>query len=267
MTKTKLGLHRHTVRIWQAVISAAIFLIPTNVLANPPGSGWQLKFSDEFNGSSLDTSKWSTCYRWASNDSCTNGASEDLQWYQPDEILVGNGILRLRAQKREKNGYGYTSGMISSHDKFSFQYGYAEIRAKMPSGRGFWSTFWLVPQANTWPPEIDIIEHLGHEPSRTHMSLHYRANGRTASSSSNWAGPDFSAEYHTFAVQWNSSQVIWYVDGVERKRYETDANVPAQPMHILATFALGAAWSNTPPDNSTPLPGYFDIDYIKVWQR
>lgn len=267
--KLNFSLHKHTKRILQSVIGLAVLLSPTCALADPPsGNSWVQTFSDDFNGTKLDTKKWGTCYWWSDNG-CTNGGSGDVNWYQNDEISVDNGTLHLRAQKRKMNGYDYTSGMISSHDRYGFQYGYVEMRAKLPKGKGFWSTFWLIPSArNVWPPEIDIVEYLGATPKTDHMTLHYGKDGNSHKSSSSWwTGPDLSLDYHTYGLLWEPDKLVWYVDGVERKVYTDKANIPAMPMQILATFALGAAWTNTPPDATTPFPSNFDIDYIKVWRH
>lgn len=265
--KRNFSLRKCALKVFQAAAGMAVLLSPATVLANPPGTGWTQTFSDDFNGTTINSKKWDTCYWW-SLSGCTNGGSGDVQWYQPDDVIVQNGIARLRAQKRSINGFNYTSGMISSHDKYSFQYGYAEMRAKLPKGRGFWPTFWLLPQSGGWPPEIDIMEYLGVDPNRVHMTLHYSTPTSSHEASfTDWAGPDFSAGYHTFGLEWSPQRLVWYVDGVERKRYEIPANIPAQPMYLVASLAMGAAWTNTPPDATTPFPSYFDIDYIKVWRR
>ena len=260
-------LLKYTKKILQGLSLIAVLCSPTTVLADPVGDGWALVFSDDFNGTQLDKKKWSTCYWWG-NNGCTNGGSGDVQWYQPDDVFVNNGILRLRAQKRKMNGYEYTSGMISSHDKFAFQYGYAEMRAKMPNGRGFWTTFWLASQRRAWPPEIDIAEYLGSQPNNMHMTYHY-STPTSKHLSSPWAytGADFSADYHTYAVEWNPKEIIWYIDGMERRRYTATEHISAEAMYVMATFALGKAWINTPPDETTPFPSYSNVDYIKVWRH
>jgi beta-glucanase (GH16 family) len=263
-------LLKYTKKLLQSLSLMAVLCSPTAALADPPGDDWTLVFSDDFNGTTLNKNKWSTCYWWADEKKgCTNGGSGDLHWYQPDDVFVNNGILRLRAQKRQMNGYEYTSGMISSHDKFAFQYGYAEMRAKMPKGRGFWTTFWLGSQGKKWPPEIDIAEYLGSEPNNVHMTVHYSTpTSKHQSSPWGYTGADFSADYHTYAVEWNPKEIIWYVDGIERRRrFTATENIPHEAMYVMATFALGKAWINTPPDETTPFPSYHNIDYIKVWRH
>jgi len=74
------------------------------------------------------------------------------------------------------------------------------------------------------------------------MTVLQTSNGNEKSV--NWAGPDFPKLIPL--LQWDPERVVWYVDGVERKRYETAANVPAKPMNILLNLAVGPAWTNTP---------------------
>src|SRR5204862_5006026 len=92
----------------------------TPTRTSTPG-GRTLLFADEFDGSALDPARWSTCYWWAAPaNGCTNGSTGELQWYQPDDVLVGGGTLKLRAQKRSVTAqpsgqvYSYTSGIVTT---------------------------------------------------------------------------------------------------------------------------------------------------------
>ena len=265
--KQNLWFRKGAEKVLQTLSAMAILFSPVAALAAPPGDGWNLKFGDDFNGSSLDDSKWSPCFFWGTSEGCTNGGAGDLQWFQSDEVSVQDGILRLSAHKRQSNGKQYTSGMVASHDKFSFQYGYVEFRAKVPKGNGYWPTLWLLSQNRNWPPELDVAEFVGSNTKNVHMTIHYNQGGHK--NSSGWwgaeEGMDFSKGYHTYGVEWGPDKIVWYVDGVERRRY-TGAGIPQEPMYVTATLALGAAWT-VPPDGSTPFPGYLEIDHIKVWQR
>lgn len=261
-------LRNCTKKFLQTLGIMAVLFSPAAVLAEPPSGDWALVFSDDFNGTTLDSNKWSPCYWWADSKGCTNGGAGEVQWFESDEVLVENGTLRLRARKRQSNGKEYTSGMISSHDKYAFQYGYAEMRAKVPKGNGFWPNFWLLSQKKSWPPEIDIAEFVGSNINNVHMTLHYKNSSSQHESASNyWGNQDFSTDYHTYALQWDPNKIVWYVDGKERHSYTVSGNIPHEPMHVVATFALGSAWTNIPPDSTTPFPSYFDIDYIKVWRH
>jgi beta-glucanase (GH16 family) len=230
------------------------------------GKNWKLAFGDNFNGTTLNLRKWNTCYWWSDAGGCTNSYNNELQWYQPDDVFLENGSLRLQAQARSvKSGYNYTSGMVTTEGKFSFQYGYFEIRAKVPQGQGLWSAFWTLPtNRNLWPPEIDVMEVLGHQPERIYLSNHFRNNGEADFATQDYIGDDFSADFHRFGVLWESDRIIWVVDGVERFRV-TD-NIPNIPMYLLINLAVGGNWPG-PPNNTTVFPNYYDIDYIRVWQK
>jgi beta-glucanase (GH16 family) len=225
----------------------------------------QLVFRDEFDAATIDRARWNTCYHWNLNG-CTNEGNRELQWYLPENVILDEGLLKLQIQREPAGDYAYTSGMISSHWNFAFRYGYVEMRAKFPSGDGFWPAFWLLPGPfRGWPPEIDIAEVLGREPDVVHMTLHHlNDEGQHVPSTSEMRGPDFSTGFHHFAVDWQPDSLRWYVDGVEQFRL-TD-HIPDEPMYILANLALGGEWAG-PPDADTPFPATYEIDYIRVWQR
>ena len=244
-----------------------------------------LLFADEFDGASLDGNKWSTCYWWSAPDNgCTIGSNAELEWYQPSGALVSDGTLKLRAERRtvvaQPSGktYDYTSGMVTTGGiehvrapQFAFTYGYAEARVKVPAGRGLWPAFWLLPKdglPNSSPdsrPEIDVVEIIGDKPAEANFNFHYRtASGATGDRGSEWVGPDFSAGWHTFAIDWHPGAIVWYVDGVERWRFADAANVPAEPMYLLLNLAVGGTWPGSP-DASTAFPADYQVDYVRVW--
>lgn len=222
--------------------------------------GWVLTFHDEFNGKALDTKKWWDCY-WHGR---THG-DQELEYYAPDSYEVKSGMLRLRADRREMGGKPYTSGMIESHDKFSQKYGWFEIRTRVPRGKGYWPAFWLLPATKKWPPEIDVLEILDHEPNKVYMTNHWIDDaGKHEANGGSWVGPDFSDDFHVYAVEWKPGEIIWYVDGVER--FRSSKGVPDEPMYIVANLAVGGDWPGYP-DATTPFPAYMDIDYIRVYKQ
>ena len=239
---------------------------------------WRLIFSDDFNGVALNTQKWQTCYWWDKRG-CTIITNNELEWYQPDNVSLENGALQLRAQQQQidasnGNAYDYTSGMITSGRatsntsrpaKFTFVYGYAEMRAKIPKGQGLWPAFWLLPADHTSRPEIDVMEIIGDEPHVVNLRFHYQATGDEGDVGGSWTGPDFSADWHTFAIDWRPEALIWYVDGAERWRYEDKARIPSVAMYLLINLAVGGDWPG-PPNATTPFPSDFQIDYVRVWQ-
>lgn len=234
--------------------------------APPKTASWALTFQDEFNGTSLDTSKWHP------HDHFCGVRNDELQAYMPENIAVSNGMCRQTCEKRAVNyGYcgqasivkDYASAMMVTMNKFDQQYGYFEMRCKIPKGKGYWPAFWLLPY-NKWPPEIDILEILGHEPNKVYMTNHYVVNNQHQSTGGSYTGPDFSADFHTFGVEWDSSKIVWYVDSVER--FRSTSGIPAEPFFILVNLALGGAWPGAP-DATTVFPGYFDVDWVRVYKK
>ena len=245
----------------------------------PPIEGeWVLVFSDEFIGTSLDKSKWHTCFWWAT-DTCTIESNNELELYSSGDVFVQDGFLRLQAQKRNMVGwngktYQYTSGMVMGGGRkyekppgFTFTYGYAEARVKIPKGKGLWPAFWMLPLSYKSRPEIDISEILGDTPNIQRMHYHYlNADGSKVDQGNNWIGPDFSQDWHTFGVHWASSEIVWYVDGVERWRFSDSSTISSEPMYVLLNLAVGGNWPGSP-DAFTSFPSYYDVDYVRVWQK
>jgi len=228
--------------------------------------GWALRFHDEFDGTRLDTSKWSDHYYHGRTH-----ANGELEYYSEHGYQVKDGILRLVAQpvppeeRSKTDDKPYTSGMIEGSGKFAQQYGWFEIRTQIPRGKGYWPAFWLLPAKHKWPPEIDILEILGHDPNTVYFTTHWRTDqNKHDQDGHRWKGPDFSAGFHTFAVDWEPGLIVWYVDGVEQAR--TEKGVPSEPMYIIANLAVGGDWPGKP-DQMTRFPGYMDIDYIRVYQK
>jgi beta-glucanase (GH16 family) len=274
----KKGLIVTSILIWIIVMVVTITFEQSAVQQQAPYGGrsnmpdargansqWKLIFDDEFNGTKLDTTRWMPCYH---SGKCTNSGNREQEWYLPDNVSEGNGVLTLRAERKKYRAvdgktYNYVSGMISSVN-FSFTYGYIEMRAKVAAGRGMWSAFWTLPVNGGWPPEIDVQEILGRDPTAMLMNYHYAANN--SQNSTTWRGPDFTAGWHTFAVDWEPDAITWYVDGVERKR-DTDAStITHEPMYLLANLAVGSSWAGTP-DATTVFPATYEIDYIRVWRK
>ena len=242
---------------------------------------WNMIFHDEFDGNSLDTSKWTTCYFnfKVGNNSCDHDQSE-LELYQPSNVSVSNGVLTLKAEKQTvhaANGqtYKYTSGMISTgptsadskNTRFAFKYGYMEMRAKVPSGQGMWPAFWTLPTNLQWPPEIDVFEILGNTPNIIHMHYHYpNGDDGGADDGKTWQGPNFSDDWHTYAVDWEPDAITWYVDGVPRRTYTDTSNITSNKMYLIANLAVGGDWPGNP-GASTHFPASYQIDYIRVWQK
>ncbi len=243
------------------------------VLAIPAAD--QLAFDDEFDGQTLDLSKWYRCYSYADeNVGCTNGPPLELEWYRKQNISVTGGMLHLTAKKQQSHGYGYTSGIITtgpspnSPARFTFQYGYMEISAKFPPGNGMWPAFWLLPADGTWPPEIDAMEWQGGTPTIDYATIHWgvQRHGHHPSSGTSYdTGVDLSAGFHTYGVDWQANSVVWYFDGQAIKTFKNVNDIPHKPMYILLNLAIGG-WISFP-DQSTKFPATMLVDYVRVWPQ
>lgn len=174
------------------------------------------------------------------------------------------------------NRQPYLSGIITSYNSFRFLYGRVEMRAKMPAGKGLWSAFWLLnayyKQDQPADPEIDIIEAIGDNTTTANQAYHYMTDDdgdgffkdRKSVEGRSYIN-DFSADFHTYSVEWSKGSLVYFVDGVEVKRIEGDL-VSDEQMYIIANLAVGG-WFPGPADETTPFPAKFEIDYIRVYQR
>jgi beta-glucanase (GH16 family) len=249
---------------------------------NPLGveGDWELKFHDEFDENELDSTRWTTCYWW-DYPSCTIKSNNELEIYQPENVSIRDGVLYLTAREQnvvvlEDQEFNYTSGLISSGNsptdlteaaRFSFRYGFVEVRAKVPKGKGLWPAIWMLPDTRVSTPEIDILEILGDETDRIVMNYHYFSlEGKEARSSGEWVGPDFSEDWHVFGLDWQPDHITWYIDGVERSTFTEAAYIVTQPMYIILNLAVGGNWPGSP-DETTPFPSSFEIDYVRVYQH
>ncbi len=250
---------------------------PTPVPPTPtPPPGVTPLFADEFDGTSLDTAKWWRCYGWSQeSQGCINGGNNEIQWYLTRNVLVGNGVLTLRALRETypaPNGttYQYTSGMIISGGNqfgkapsFSRTYGYAEARIKIPPGRGGWPAFWTLPQDWTWPPEIDILEHFGGTiDNRYYPNDHYGANLQSQTTVDTCC--NLAADFHVYAYDWQPGYVRWYFDGAMVKEVTDPAKIPNKTMYLLLNLAISGS---SPPDANTPFPNDMVVDYVRVYDH
>jgi beta-glucanase (GH16 family) len=111
------------------------------------------------------------------------------------------------------------------------------------------------------------MEIVGDASDVAHMTYHYvDGGGAPTSIGGSWAGPDFSADWHIFGVDWEPDALVWYVDGIERMRVTDAAAITGKPSYLVLDLAVGGARAGAP-DASTPLPGDYLVDYVRVWDR
>jgi len=287
--------------------SALTYMTPSEKLI----AGMKMTFSDEFDTFSryLDangnvtcdpdgTGTWQTVYYDCRRTTAAN--NEAQEYIDPNFISyfnsvtstanptsatnpfsVSDGILSIEAAPSDqplKDVLGswaqYTSGMITTEHSFSQTYGYFEIRAQVPAGRGLWPAFWLLPADKSWPPEIDAMESFGAtnpasgEGSATmiHYASHVPPDNQTCGA---WydTNVDVTAGFHTYGVDWEPNAITYYFDGTP---YATCPGNPAanKPFYMIVNLAVGGngSWPG-PADATTKFPAYLNIDYVRAYQK
>ncbi len=239
--------------------------------------GYELRWSDEFNGETIDEEKWSFELGDGCPDLCGFGNSE-LQNYTNEEknISQKNGKLIIGIHEEAINGRNYTSARIKTQDKYEFNFGRIDIRAKLPEGQGIWPAVWLlganIDEVN-WPAcgEIDIVEVLGQEPAVAHGTIHYGTvfpDNKMATSSYVLDKSTFANEFHVFSILWEFDAIRWYVDDIlfhEVTRSTTQSyNYPFNnKFFLLVNAAVGGNWPGSP-DATTQFPQTMELDFIRV---
>jgi hypothetical protein len=196
-----------------------------------------------------------------------------------DNHRIEGDVLKLVAHLRGglRNG-GIESGLLRS--KWHGKYGFFECRMKPPAGKGLWPAFWLAPQDQLWPPEIDVVEIVDNGRDTTRNSFHnlHPGHGREApltfSKLDRWGSYypafDYKDAFHVFAAEWTPELVRHYVDDVmvaeRRFDWKHDNGTDGGDAHVLANLAVGGKWPG-PPETESLFPASLDIDYIRIWQR
>ncbi len=226
-----------------------------------------LTFTDEFNSFSASpdgsTGLWKTTY---ANGNRTLGSNGELQFYSDSSVGVNpfsiqNGVLDITASPGSNPlGLPYNSGAITTQSSFSQLYGYFEVRAEMPAGQGLWPAFWLLPADGSWPPELDVFEVLGNDPTTLYFSTHSQTQ---ATQGTTLKVADVSQGFHTYGVMWTPTEVDMYIDGKEVAVMNTPADMN-KPMYMLVNLAVGGYWPGQP-NASTPFPANMLIDYVHAY--
>jgi len=238
--------------------------------ATPLPSSWKLKFAPSFSGTKLNTKVWATCYPGASSKGCTNygAGGAEQEWYQSSQATVSGGVLHLTARPVATSGYNSLgklktyecrSGMVTTYPSFKFEYGFVQVRARLPYGKGLWPAFWLAAANNKWPPEVDILEHWGAN-TISKLYLHPTSGIRQGAQ---YNAPTANSGWHTWWLYWTKTRLTWYYDG--RQVYTTTKGVPHQAMYFIANLAdttNSAAVTNV---KGTACSGTLLIQSVKIW--
>lgn len=221
--------------------TTAIVAEPVVASYHPEDKGWELVWSDEFDGDQLDLTKWGY------EVNCWGGGNQEQQCYtdRPDNTFLNDGILHIKAIEEEFTGIDghedwenadqlgtttlpFTSGRVRSKGKGDWLYGRFEIRALLPYGQGMWPAIWMLPSDNTYggwaaSGEIDIMEAVNlktvftPDNNAVHGTLHFGAEWPANVQSGTFLQlfDEHPADFfHVYALEWEQGEMRWYVDDV-----------------------------------------------------
>jgi Glycosyl hydrolases family 16/Domain of unknown function (DUF4214) len=230
------------------------FELPMNL------AGFQRTFDDEFTTFSASpdglTTTWRTTAATLSNEAehyaSTVGAGGPFS--------LNNGILDIAATPvSSAAGLPYTSGEITTQRSFAQTYGYFEMRAELPAGQGMWPAFWLLPVDGSSPPELDVMEMLGNDPSTIYTTTHSQVANTTSLAN---LVANTSMGFHTYGVDWEPDRVTFYFDANAISSLATPADMN-KPMYMIVNLGVGGVGSW--PGAATGESGHMLVDYVRAY--
>jgi len=257
-------------------IPQAVISIP---IVQPQDKGWTFEsspfWSDEFDYTGLPLST-----KWGYDIGGTGWGNNELQYYTNDlsNVSVADGKLTIALLKQNLNGKDYTSTRLVSKGKGDFLYGRFEVKAKLPSGKGTWPAIWMLPtdwEYGGWPKsgEIDIMEHVGYDQNRVHVTVHTEAynHGINTQRGTNKVVANASTEFHLYRVDWTPYAVRGYIDNEQMFDFINEGKgSPVWPFdkkfHLLLNIAFGGNWGGSQGIDPSLLPQKMEVDYVRVYK-
>lgn len=231
----------------------------------------QLVWQDEFNTATLRSDYWT----YELGNGCSVGicgwGNNELETYTNEEANVKIVDSKLVITAINVGGGNYTSARIKTQAKIRPRYGRIDVRAKLPKGQGIWPAIWMLGENITttnWPGcgEIDIMELVGHEPAKSHGTVHFDQSGyKSSTGSTTLANGDFSDSFHVFSLVWEQNKITWYVDNQSFKTFNHTESEFNQSFFFIMNVAVGGNWPGSP-NETTIFPQSMEVDYIRVFQ-
>lgn len=258
------GTARKTVIVTQDAATTAKYDAP---------EGYELVWHDEFDGNQLSDD-------WMEEQKPAGWVNNELQNYikgtSVNEVKDGNLLIHCY-----KEGGTIYSGRVYAKVDRGWTYGYFEARIKLPSGKGTWPAFWMMPanndfSSNPWPGcgEIDIMEEVGVDPNIVSSTIHCNKynNGNTATEHASLKVPTAESDYHVYACEWTASKIEFFVDGQSILTYApTDKTKDFWPFNVpfypILNLAWGGSWGGYKGVDGTALPATMSVDYVRVFQK
>lgn len=244
--------------------------LATAVIASP--AGWSLIWSDEFNGRGLpDPKKWDYEVGLVRN--------KEAQYYTKarlENARVLGGRLIIEARREPFQGSEYTSASLITLGKFAFQYGRVEVSAKLPKGLGTWPAIWMMGEDRSqvgWPRcgEIDIMEHVAHNPKTIHATIHQIKDGGGHWSKGGTMTLDtYGDRFHVYAMEWSKEKLDFFVD--DKLYFTFPYEGPSKwtfdrRMYLLINLAIGGAWGGAKGIDASAFPQRYEVDYVRIYQK
>lgn len=240
---------------------------------------WKMVWNEEFNYSGLpDSTKWS----YDTRGNATGWGNNELQYYtekEKDNAWVENGILTIKAIKREIAGKKYTSARLITKGKGDWLYGRFEIRARFSVGKGTWPAIWMLPTEwsyGNWPNsgEIDIMENVGFAADTVVGSVHTKTYNhiKGTQKSVRISYPESYKEFQVYVLEWDASEVRLYVNDLHYFTFKNENSGPNEwpfdkKFHLILNFAYGGNWGGMKGLDDTLLPHILEVDYVRVFQK
>ena len=241
--------------------------------------GYQLDFSDEFDGTDVNTADWKFEIQ------SPGWVNHELQRYVGKTyrgekvVFVEDDHLTIRCQKGSDGQV--VSGRLNLRPSEGWRYGYFEARIKLPKGRGTWPAFWMMPvgvdwSTNPWPTcgEIDIMEEVGADPNEVSSSIHCDAYNHPKHTQKTHAMHLDGAEdaYHVYALLWTPDRLTFYVDGRVQLIYNKESDDHAvwpfhYAFHPILNLAWGGDWGGYKGVDENALPCEMLVDYVRIYKK
>lgn len=252
---------------------------PANVVTAPENKEWSFEatptWADEFEYKGLPNSA-----KWNYDIGGNGWGNNELQYYTDNikNVEVGNGVLTITARKENFSGKEYTSTRLISKNKGDFLYGRIEVKAKLPTGKGTWPAIWMLPTDwayGGWPKsgEIDIMEHVGFDQDKVHISVHteaYNHSIKTQRSGTKMVN-GASIDFHIYRVDWTPKSILGFIDGEQIFQFLNEEKGSAvwpfdKRFHILINLAFGGNWGAAQGIDPSVLPQKLEVDYVRVYK-
>lgn len=264
------------------LIAQAASLGATNYAADTPMTAPRTRptFSDEFDGKAVDRRRW----RFDTSRNAIGWHNNEKQYYADDRSensRVRDGVLTIEARREtlskdrfgDWGGQDYTSAKLVTRERLG--YGFYQVRAKLPCGRGAWPAIWLLPSGEKWPDggEIDVMEMVGWDANVIHATLHTAAfnHAKGTQRGAQRRVATACTAFHDYQLDWRPDSITIGIDGRAVMRVANDQPGGAaawpftKPYDLILNLAVGGDWGGQKGIDDDAFPQRMEVDYVRHW--